>query len=67
MTTITLKYHPEFKAFRVVGTALYFGPARADEFDDVAEYLGNRLCNNPDAQAALGVLGADSVEFTLAA
>jgi hypothetical protein len=27
------------------------------------EYLGLKLCNNPDLQSALGVLGADSVEF----
>ena len=64
---ITLKYSARRKAFRVVGTSLYFGPARRNEFESVAEYLGQRLCNNPDAQAALGVLGADSVEFKLAA
>ena len=67
MTTITLKYSRKRKAFRVVGTSLYFGPATPAEFDDVAEYLGQRLCNNPSAQAALGVLGADNVEFILAA
>ena len=67
MTTITLKYSRRRKAFRVVGTSLYFGPAKPNEFEDVAEYLGRRLCDNPEAQVALGVLGTDSVEFQLAA
>ena len=67
MTTIALQYIPERKVFRVVGTPVDFGPARHDEFDDVAEYIGRRLCDNPALQSALGVLGADSVEFELAA
>ena len=67
MTTLALKYNRQRKTFRVVGTDIYLGPAQLNEFDDVAEYIGNRLCNNPGLQVALGVLGADSVEFILAA
>ena len=68
MTTITLKYIRRRKAFRVEGTSLYFGPVKsAAEFGDMAEYLGRRLCDNPEIQSMLGVLGAGSVEFKLAA
>ena len=59
--TLTLTYVPARQAFRCRG--LYFGPAGADEFDDVADYLGRRLCDNPAAQSMLGVLGVDVVRF----
>ena len=52
----------------VEGTSLYFGPVKsAAEFGGMAEYLGRRLCDNPYIQSQLGVLGAESVEFKLAA
>ena len=60
---IALTYSRRKRAFRVRGTDLFFGPAKATEFEAVAEWLGRKLCDNPDVQAILGVLGADSVEF----
>ena len=63
MITITLKYSRRKQAFRVVGRRMWFGPAKPNEFDDVAEWLSHKLCDNPAAQAAMGILGADT--FTI--
>ena len=59
--TLTLTYVPARQAFRVAG--LYFGPASADEYEDMCEFLGRKLNDNPAAQSALGVLGVGCVRF----
>jgi len=65
--TITLRYNRRKRAFRVLGTNMFFGPARRTDFDDVAEFLSRKLCDNPAAQAAFGILGDDSFEIEEAA
>ena len=65
VVVVRMRYNKRMKAFHVLGTPWYFGPVPREDYDEVVEWLGRKLCDNPAAQAQLNVLGADSVEFRL--
>jgi hypothetical protein len=63
--TIVLKYSRRKHGFHVGDTGMFI-PAPRNEAEDVIEFLSRKMCDNPGAQAALGVLGETSVAFEVA-
>ena len=47
----------------VVGNTGIIIKAPRDERAEVEDFLGRKLCDNPELQLRLGVLGADIVRF----
>ena len=65
MKTLVLEYNSNRQGFDLQGTDMFI-PAPQDEADDVIDWLARKLCDNPAAQAAVGILGDDSFDIQVA-
>ena len=65
MKTLVLEYNTDRQGFDLLGTDMFI-PAPQEEADDVTNWLARKLCDNPSAQAAVGILGDDSFDIQVA-
>ena len=65
MKTLILEYDTDRQGFGIQETAIFI-PALQEEVDDVIDWLARKLCDNPSAQAAVGILGDDSFDIQVA-
>lgn len=65
MQTLILRYNTDRQGFDLQETAIFI-PASQEEANDVIDWLARKLCDNPSAQAAVGILGDDSFDIQVA-
>ena len=65
MQTLILRYNTDRQGFDLQETAIFI-PASQEEANDVIDWLARKLCDNPSAQAVVGILGDDSFDIQVA-